>query len=172
MLRSLFLMTETILGIILPFLGTAAGAAFGFFIKKELNTSIQRALHGFAAGVMTAAAIWSLIIPALEQSADMGKLSFIPAFIGIWLGILFLLALDHIIPHLHSGANTEEGPKSNLARTTMMVLAVTLHNIPEGIAIGVVSAGLLSGSAHVSFESVIALSLCIALQNAPDGTII
>lgn len=165
-------MTETILGIILPFLGTAAGAAFVFFIKKELNTSIQRALHGFAAGVMTAAAIWSLIIPALEQSADMGKLSFLPAFIGIWLGILFLLALDHIIPHLHSGANTEEGPKSNLARTTMMVLAVTLHNIPEGIAIGVVSAGLLSGSAHVSFESVIALSLGIALHNAPEGTII
>ncbi|NLZ37042.1 MAG: ZIP family metal transporter [Clostridiales bacterium] len=165
-------MMEIILGIMIPFIGTSAGAALVFFVKKELNISVQRAINGFAAGVMTAAAFWSLIVPAIEQSADMGKLSFLPAFVGIWLGILFLLLLDHVIPHLHSGANTEEGPKSNLARTTMMVLAVTLHNIPEGIAVGVVAAGLINGSVHITLESFIALSVGIALHNVPEGALI
>jgi ZIP family zinc transporter len=165
-------MTEIVLGIMIPFIGTAAGAALVFLVKNELSVSIQRALNGFAAGVMTAAAIWSLIIPAIEQSSDMGKLSFLPALIGIWLGIFFLLLLDHLVPHLHSSANTAEGPNSRLARTTMMVLAVTLHNIPEGIAVGVVAAGLLNGSVHITLESFIALSVGIALHNAPEGALI
>ena len=118
----------------IPFLGTALGAACVFFMKKSLGVSVQRALAGFAAGVMVAASIWSLLIPAIEQSEGMGKLSFLPAFIGFWVGVLFLLLLDHLIPHLHVGSNQAEGPKSRLGRTTMMVLAVTLHNIPEGMA--------------------------------------
>ena len=125
---------ETFLGIMIPFLGTALGSACVFFMKKSLGDLVQRSLAGFAAGVMVAASIWSLLIPAIEQSEGMGKLSFLPAFIGFWVGVLFLLLLDHLIPHLHVGSNQAEGPKSRLGRTTMMVLAVTLHNIPEGMA--------------------------------------
>ncbi len=136
---------ETFLGIMIPFLGTALGSACVFFMKKSLGDLVQRALAGFAAGVMVAASIWSLLIPAIEQSDGMGKLSFLPAFIGFWVGVLFLLMLDRLIPHLHVGSNQAEGPKSRLGRTTMMVLAVTLHNIPEGMAVGVVYAGFLSG---------------------------
>ena len=124
-------------GIMIPFIGTSLGAACVFFMKNELKVSVQRALSGFAAGVMVAASIWSLIIPAMEQCADMGKLSFIPAFTGFWLGALFLLILDSVIPHLHLNAEKAEGPKARLKRTTMMVLAVTLHNIPEGMAVGI-----------------------------------
>jgi ZIP family zinc transporter len=119
-------------------------------MKKNLSRNVQRALTGFAGGVMVAASVWSLIIPAMEQSDSMGKLSFLPAVIGLWLGILFLLLLDSVIPHLHMNAEKAEGPKSRLARTTMMVLAVTLHNIPEGMAVGVVYAGFLSGSAEIT----------------------
>ena len=137
---------QTFWGILIPFLGTALGAACVFFMKKALSDAVQRSLTGFAAGVMVAASVWSLLIPAVEQSAGMGKLSFLPAFLGFWLGILFLLALDHIIPHLHANSAQAEGPKSRLQRTTMMVLAVTLHNIPEGMAVGVVYAGYRSGS--------------------------
>ena len=129
---------ETFLGIMIPFLGTTLGAACVFFMKKSLGNLVQRAIAGFAAGVMVAASIWSLLIPAIEQSEDMGKLSFLPAFIGFWSGVLFLLLLDRLIPHLHVGSEQAEGPKSKLGRTTMMVLAVTLHNIPEGMAVGVV----------------------------------
>ena len=125
----------------IPFLGTALGSACVFFMKKSLGNLVQRALAGFAAGVMVAASIWSLLIPAIEQSEGMGKLSFLPAFIGFWVGVLFLLLLDHLIPHLHVGSDQAEGPKSRLGRTTMMVLAVTLHNIPEGMAVGVMYAG-------------------------------
>ena len=125
-------------GVLIPFLGTSAGAACVFFMKKELSRTVQRALTGFASGVMVAASIWSLIIPAMEQSEPMGSLAFLPSIIGFWGGILFLLLLDHIIPHLHMNAEQAEGPKSTLAKTTMMVLAVTLHNIPEGMAVGVV----------------------------------
>lgn len=128
---------EVFYGILIPFLGTALGASCVFFMKKSLNDGIQRMPVGFAAGVMVAASIWSLFIPAMNQSQSMGRLSFIPAAAGFWMGILFLLALDHIIPHLHQNSKNAEGPKVRLKRTTMMVLAVTLHNIPEGMAVGV-----------------------------------
>ena len=163
---------ETFLGITIPFLGTALGAACVFFMKKSLGDLVQRSLVGFAAGVMVAASIWSLLIPAIEQSEGMGKLSFLPAFIGFWVGVLFLLLLDHVIPHLHVGSNQAEGPKSKLGRTTMMVLAVTLHNIPEGMAVGVVYAGFLSGNTQITAASALALSLGIAIQNFPEGAII
>lgn len=138
---------EAFWGILIPFLGTSLGAACVFFMKKTISDMVQRALTGFAAGVMVAASVWSLLIPAMEQSAGMGRLSFVPAVVGFWIGILFLLGLDHIVPHLHAKSGQTEGPKSQLRRTTMMVLAVTLHNIPEGMAVGVVYAGYLSGSA-------------------------
>ena len=126
---------ETFLGILIPFVGTTLGAACVFFMKKSFGRSVQRSLAGFAAGVMVAASIWSLLIPAIEQSKDMGVFSFFPAFVGFWIGVLFLLLLDHLIPHLHVGSDEAEGPKSKLNKTTMMVLAVTLHNIPEGAII-------------------------------------
>ena len=163
---------ETFLGILIPFLGTALGAACVFFMKKSLGDLVQRALAGFAAGVMVAASIWSLLIPAIEQSEGMGKLAFLPAFIGFWVGVLFLLLLDHLIPHLHVGSDQAEGPKSRLGRTTMMVLAVTLHNIPEGMAVGVMYAGFLAGNAQITAASALVLSLGIAIQNFPEGAII
>lgn len=133
---------------------------------------VQRSLAGFAAGVMVAASIWSLLIPAIEQSESMGRLSFLPAFIGFWIGILFLLMLDHLIPHLHVGSEQTEGPKSNLSRTAMMVLAVTLHNIPEGMAVGVMYAGFLAGNTPITAAGALALSIGIAIQNFPEGAII
>jgi len=159
-------------GILIPFIGTSLGAGCVFFLKNALRDSVQRALTGFAAGVMVAASVWSLLIPAIDQSAGMGKLSFVPAAVGFWLGILFLLLLDHIIPHLHQNSQIAEGPKSQLQRTTMMVLAVTLHNIPEGMAVGVVYAGFLSGSTQITAAGALALSLGIAIQNFPEGAII
>ena len=166
------MLKTVILGLLIPFIGTAAGAGCVFFLKKDLKESIQRALTGFAAGVMVAASIWSLIVPAIEQSSDKGQLAFLPAFIGFWLGILFLLLLDHIIPHLHVHINQLEGPKSKLTRTVMLVLAVTLHNIPEGVAGGVVYAGLMSCSATITAGGALALALGIAIQNFPEGAII
>ena len=163
---------ETFFGILIPFLGTALGAACVFLMKKSLGDAVQRALTGFAAGVMVAASVWSLLIPAIEQSADRGKFSFFPAFIGFWIGVLFLLALDHLIPHLHAGSDQAEGPKTKLGRTTMMVLAVTLHNIPEGMAVGVMYAGFLAGNAQITAAGALALSLGIAIQNFPEGAII
>ncbi len=165
-------MNTVIPGLLIPFIGTAAGAACVFFLRRDLKLSVQRALTGFAAGVMVAASIWSLIVPAIEQSADKERLAFLPAFIGFWLGVLFLLLLDHIIPHLHRSIDQAEGPKSRLNRTAMMVLAVTLHNIPEGMAVGVVYAGLLSGSASITAGGALALALGIAIQNFPEGAII
>ena len=162
-------------GLMIPFIGTAAGAACVFFLKKDLKISVQRALTGFAAGVMVAASIWSLIVPAIEQSAAKGRLAFLPAFIGFWLGVLFLLLLDHVIPHLHRSidqADQVEGPKAQLNRALMLVLAVTLHNIPEGMAVGVVYAGLLSGSANITAGGALALAIGIAIQNFPEGAII
>ncbi|MBR2264919.1 MAG: ZIP family metal transporter [Firmicutes bacterium] len=162
-------------GLLIPFVGTTAGAACVFFLQKDLKAGVQRALTGFAAGVMVAASIWSLIVPAIEQSSDQGRWAFLPAFIGFWLGILFLLLLDHIIPHLHRSidhADQVEGPKAKLNRTIMMVLAVTLHNIPEGMAVGVVYAGLLAGSANITAGGAMALALGIAIQNFPEGAII
>ena len=163
---------ETFLGILIPFLGTTLGAACVFFMKKSLSDLVRRSLAGFAAGVMVAASIWSLLIPAIEQSEGMGKLSFLPAFIGFWVGVLFLLLLDRLIPHLHVGSKQAEGPKSRLGRTTMMVLAVTLHNIPEGMAVGVVYAGYLTGNVQITLMGALALSLGIAIQNFPEGAII
>lgn len=163
---------EVLWGIIIPFLGTALGSACVFFMKKELGRGVQRALTGFASGVMTAASVWSLLIPSMEQSSDMGKWSFVPSAVGFWLGILFLLFLDRVIPHLHMYAEKAEGPKSHAAKTTMMVLAVTLHNIPEGMAVGVVYAGLLSGYSEITAGGALALALGIAIQNFPEGAII
>ncbi len=160
------------MGLLIPFLGTALGAGCVFFLKKDLKISIQRALSGFAAGVMVAASIWSLLVPAIEQEAPRGQLAFLPAFIGFWLGILFLLLLDHVIPHLHRSIDQVEGPRSRLTRTAMMVLAVTLHNIPEGMAVGVVYAGLVNGSANITAGGALALALGIAIQNFPEGAII
>ena len=159
-------------GILIPFLGTSLGAACVFFMKHDMSERLSRILTGFAAGVMVAASIWSLLIPAIEQSEDMGKLSFLPAFIGFWSGVLFLLLLDRLIPHLHVGSEQAEGPKSKLGRTTMMVLAVTLHNIPEGMAVGVVYAGFLAGNTQITAASALVLSLGIAIQNFPEGAII
>lgn len=165
-------MKQTFYGILIPFIGTSLGAACVFFMKNTLGELVQRMLTGFAAGVMVAASVWSLLIPAIDQSLQMGKLSFIPAFVGFWLGIIFLLLLDHLIPHLHAKSNEVEGPKSQLKKTTMMVLAVVLHNIPEGMAVGVVYAGLLFGTTQMTVAQGLALSLGIAIQNFPEGAII
>ena len=163
---------EALYGVLLPFVGTALGAACVFGMRQGLSDGVQRGLTGFAAGVMTAASVWSLLIPAIDRSADLGTWSFVPAAAGFWLGILFLLALDHMIPHLHQGSSQPEGPASRLGRSTMLVLAVTLHNIPEGMAVGVVCAGYLAGDAEISSLGVLALALGIAIQNFPEGAII
>lgn len=164
--------TEVFQGLMIPFLGTALGSACVLFMKDRMNPMLQRALTGFAAGVMVAASIWSLLIPAMEQSEAMGKWSFIPAVAGFWLGILFLLVLDRIVPHLHMNSDKAEGPESSLQKTTMLVLAVTLHNLPEGMAVGVVYAGLLAGNSGITATGALALSLGIAIQNFPEGAII
>ena len=162
----------TFFGLLIPFLGTSLGAACVFFMRRSLSDVVQRSLTGFAAGVMVAASVWSLLIPAIDQAAAMGHWAFLPAFIGFWIGVLFLLLLDHAVPHLHQNSGQAEGPASRLQRTTMMVLAVTLHNIPEGMAVGVVYAGYLSGSAQITAAGAMALSLGIAIQNFPEGAII
>lgn len=166
------MINDVAIGLLLPFLGTALGSGGVFFMKKELSKNVSRALTGFAAGVMTAASVWSLIIPSMDMSADKGRLSFLPAVVGFWAGVLFLLVLDSIIPHLHMNADKAEGLPSHLARTTMMVLAVTLHNIPEGMAVGIVYAGLVSGTAKMTSGGALALALGIAIQNFPEGAII
>lgn len=162
----------TFYGILIPLIGTTLGSGCVFFVNKSMKNSVQKALTGFAAGVMAAASIWSLLIPSLEQSENMGNLSFIPAVTGFWLGILFLLLLDRLIPHLHQNSAEAEGSKSNFKRTTMMMLAVTLHNIPEGMAVGVVYAGLISGNSQITTAGALALSIGIAIQNFPEGAVI
>ncbi len=163
---------EILPGLLLPFLGTILGAACVFLMRSALPAIVQRGLTGFAAGVMTAASVWSLLIPAMEQAADMGRLAFLPAAAGFWLGVLFLLLLDRTIPHLHRNSNAPEGPRTRLKRTTMLVLAVTLHNIPEGMAVGVVLAGWMAGNETITLSGALALSIGIALQNFPEGAII
>ena len=158
--------------ILLPFVGTALGAACVFVMRGALHTKVQRALTGFAAGVMVAASIWSLLVPAMEQAEDMGQWAFLPAVIGFWLGILFLLVLDRTIPHLHQNSSRPEGPHTRLKRTTMLVMAVTLHNIPEGMAVGVVLAGWMAGNSGITAAGTLALSLGIAIQNFPEGAMI
>lgn len=159
-------------GILIPFIGTSLGAACVYFMKKSFSQSIQKALTGFASGVMVAASVWSLLIPAMEQCKNMGKLAFIPAAIGFFIGIFFLLLLDHIVPHLHMNSSHSEGPESRIKKTTMLILAVTLHNIPEGVAVGVVYAGFAMNSSKISFASALSLSIGIAIQNFPEGAII
>ena len=159
-------------GIMIPFLGTAFGSACVLFMKNKLNSLLQRALTGFAAGVMVAASIWSLLIPAMEQSQSMGQWAFVPAVSGFWFGILFLLFLDRTVPHLHMNSSKAEGPRSSLQKTIMLVLAVTLHNLPEGMAVGVVYAGWISGDAGITAMGALVLSLGIAIQNFPEGAII
>lgn len=160
------MLTQCLPGILIPFAGTTLGSACVFFMKKTLHEGVQRALTGFAAGVMVAASIWSLLIPAMEQSKGLGRLAFIPATVGFWLGIGFLLLLDMAVPHLHQGADTPEGPHSGFSRTTMLVLAVTLHNIPEGMAVGLAFALAADGE---SLAGAFALALGIGVQNFPEG---
>ena len=162
---------EVMQGIVLPFLGTFFGAGCVFFMGS-LRPMVQRALTGFAAGVMVAASIWSLLVPAMEQAEDLARWALLPAVIGFWLGILFLLALDRIIPHLHQNSDAPEGLRAQLKKTTMLVLAVTLHNIPEGMAVGVVLAGWMAGNETITATGALALSIGIAIQNFPEGAII
>ena len=160
------------IGLIIPFIGTTLGAACVLFLQNELKPVIQKSLLGFAAGVMVAAAIWSLLIPAMEMSEGMGKLAFLPAAVGFLLGIAFLLLLDRIIPHLHLESDEAEGPKSSLKKSTMLILAVTIHNIPEGISSGAIFAGLLTHNSNVTLAGAFALSIGLAIQNLPEGFIV
>ena len=162
---------EILLGILVPFAGTSLGAAMVFVLKKNISESLQKILTGFAAGVMVAASFWSLLQPALESSEGLGNLSFLPAAIGFLVGVGFLLLLDVITPHMHFNKQ-DEGPKSGLKRTTKLILAVTLHNIPEGMAVGVVYAGFRSGNAGITSAGALALAVGIAIQNFPEGAIV
>ena len=162
---------EILLGILVPFAGTSLGAAMVFVLKKNISESLQKILTGFAAGVMVAASFWSLLQPALESSEGMGSLSFLPVAIGFLVGVGFLLLLDVITPHMHFNKQ-DEGPKSGLKRTTKLILAVTLHNIPEGMAVGVVYAGFRSGNAGITSAGALALAVGIAIQNFPEGAIV
>ena len=164
--------TTLVIGLLIPLLGTMLGSAFVFLMKDEMSARVQKSLLGFASGVMVAASVWSLLIPAIEMEADSGKLSVVPAAIGFLLGMGFLLLLDELTPHLHVGSDTPEGPRSRLSRTVMLVLAVTIHNLPEGMAVGVVFAGAEQGAAGLSLASAVAVSLGIAIQNVPEGAII
>ena len=165
-------MTEIIFSILIPFVGTVLGAACVFFVKGKLKTSVQKAFSGFAAGVMIAASIWSLILPSFEASTHMKNWSFIPVIVGIWIGFLFLMLLDKVIPHLHIDKNECEGPKCNLRKSTMTALAVALHNLPEGMAVGVVLASATNEGSSVPLSMAIALAIGIAVQNFPEGAII
>ena len=158
-------------GILIPFLGTGLGAAMVFFLKKQLSSGVRKALTGFAAGVMVAASFWSLLQPALESSAHLGAMAFLPVSVGFLIGMGFLLALDMITPHMHLDRQ-QEGPRSGFKRTTKLILAVTLHNIPEGMAVGVVYAGFLTGETGITAAGALALALGIAIQNFPEGAIV
>ena len=163
--------TEVILGILIPFTGTSLGATLVFVLKKSISESLQKVLTGFAAGVMVAASFWSLLQPALESSEGMGSLSFLPAAVGFLVGVGFLLLLDEVTPHMHMD-NQDEGPRSGLKHTTKLILAVTLHNIPEGMAVGVVYAGYVAGNSGITAAGALSLALGIAIQNFPEGAIV
>lgn len=166
-------MTGIILGLLIPFIGTTLGSAFVFFMKREMSWRLQKFLLGFASGVMVAASVWSLIIPSIEMCADMGRWSVMPSAVGFAVGVAFLLLLDDITPHLHlEKSAVPEGPRTHLSRTTMISLAVTIHNLPEGMAVGVVLAGVIQGNQLISAAGALALSLGIAIQNVPEGAII
>ncbi|MGP1466413.1 MAG: ZIP family metal transporter [Porphyromonadaceae bacterium] len=165
-------MEGVIIGLLLPLFGTMLGSAFVFFMKKEMPILLQKTLLGFASGVMVAASVWSLIIPAMDMSVDADRWAVLPVAIGFCLGIAFLLVIDYVTPHLHFDSNTPEGPKTHLSRTTMLSLAVTIHNLPEGMAVGVVLAGSLQSGIGISTAAALAMSLGIAIQNIPEGAII
>lgn len=166
---------NVLIGICLPFIGTTLGSACVFLLKKEMNANLQKALLGFASGVMLAASVWSLLIPAMNMSAHMDKFAFVPAVVGFVLGILFLLLIDRVVPHMHLD-NSPEGPKSSLGKSAMLMLAVTIHNIPEGAAVGIVMAGAMAAAqgngSFVTLAGALALSIGIAIQNFPEGAII
>ena len=164
---------EVTLGLLIPFLGTCLGSICVYFMRNELSEHIQKILTGFAAGVMMAASIFSLLIPSIQQESEMGKWSVMPAFVGLWLGVLFLLLIDTIVPHLHKFAQQSEGiKKESLSKQMMMLLAVAIHNIPEGMAVGGVFAGYLQGNVYLSFTAALSLSIGIAIQNFPEGAIV
>lgn len=158
--------------LLIPLLGTTLGAAMVFFMKDNINAKIEKTLLGFAAGVMIAASVWSLLIPAIDMSKEQGRIAWLPAAVGFMLGILFLLLIDSIVPHLHLDSDKPEGVKSKFSKTTMMMFAVTIHNIPEGMAVGVTYAGAIMGHSKLSFTAAVALSIGIAIQNFPEGAII
>ena len=163
---------QIFLGLAIPFLGTTLGAAMVFLMKKEMNKKVEKILLGFASGVMIAASVWSLLIPSIEMAETQGKVAWIPAAIGFLLGIVFLLVLDSVVPHMHLESEKTEGIKSKLKKTTMMVFAVTLHNIPEGMAVGVTFAVALAPNAGITMAGAFALAIGIAIQNFPEGAII
>ena len=163
---------NTLIGVLIPFIGTTLGAACVYLLKDKLNNRLEKFLLGFASGVMIAASIWSLLIPSINSAEQSGQIGWVPASVGFILGVIFLLVLDYIIPHLHKDSNVQEGPKSNFKKTTMLMLAVTLHNIPEGLAVGVVFTGLIAGNNIITLAGALALSVGIALQNFPEGAII
>ena len=165
-------METIIIGLIIPLLGTMLGAAFVFFMRDEMSPRLQKSLLGFASGVMVAASVWSLLIPAMEMEEAKGAWSVLPAAVGFLLGMGFLLLIDELTPHLHIGTDKPEGPRSHLSRTAMLALAVTIHNLPEGMAVGVVFAGADSGLSGLSLTSALAVSIGIAIQNVPEGAII
>ena len=165
-------MFDIIFSILIPFLGTVLGSGLVFFIKGKMSTNVQKAFSGFAAGVMIAAAFWSLILPSFDAASNMGKFSFIPVIVGLWLGFMFLMLLDKVIPHMHIDSGDVEGPSCNLKKSTMTALAVALHNLPEGIAVGVVLASATSTGSTVPISMAIALAIGIAVQNFPEGAII
>jgi len=161
-----------IMGLLIPLLGTTAGAACVFFLKNQISPNLQRIFTGFAGGVMVAASVWSLLIPAMEMCEGMGKLAFAPALAGFLVGIFFLLLMDSLIPHLHLGSDTPEGSQSHLGRTAMLLLAVTIHNLPEGAACGAIFAGVINGDGTVTMAGALTLAIGIAIQNFPEGAII
>ena len=163
---------NVLIGILIPFVGTMLGAAMVFLMKNEMNKKVEKILLGFAAGVMIAASVWSLIIPSIEMAEEQGKIGWIPASVGFLLGVIFLLVLDSVIPHMHLESEKPEGIKSKLKKTTMMVFAVTLHNIPEGMAVGVTFAGAMIGNAGITITGALTLAIGIAIQNFPEGAII
>lgn len=165
-------MSTPAVALLIPLLGTVLGSAFVFFIKKEMPLRLQKALLGFASGVMIAASVWSLLIPGMELGAAHGKISIVPVAIGFLSGIFFLLIIDIITPHLHIGESSPEGPVSKLSKTTMLTFAVTIHNLPEGMAVGAVIAGMLNAGIEIAPAAVLAMSLGIAIQNIPEGAII
>lgn len=163
---------QLVMGLLIPFLGTILGSSMVFLMKNKMNVKTEKILLGFASGVMIAASIWSLIIPAINMAEEQGKVAWVPAAIGFLLGVVFLLVLDSIVPHLHLETEKPEGIKSKLKKTTMMLFAVTLHNIPEGISVGVTFAGAIMGNSGITIAGAIALACGIAIQNFPEGAIV